>query len=311
MRILITGGLGYLGGRLAQLLAAAGTHELRLATRRTGVSSALPSVTVVTSDWSDERALRQLCEGMDAVIHLAGMNAADCAHDPVGALAFNGLATARLARALTHTRVGRFVYLSTAHVYGGALCGRVDELTLPRPRHAYGTSHLAGEYAARAADAVVARLSNAFGAPASTTTDCWSLVGNDLCRQAVTTGRAVLRSDGTQRRDFISVREACRAILHLLELPSGALGDGVFNVGGGWAPTVMELAACIAARVEHVLGCKVQVVAGGQRDVLGGQPLEYATDRLRATGFKSDPQASVNELDQLVQFCAQHYRAMT
>src|SRR5207302_2088026 len=112
---------------------------------------------------------------------------------------------------------------------------------------------------------VVVRLSNAFGAPVDPATECWHLVTNDLCRQAVTLRRAVLKTQGSQRRDFIAVAEVCRAITHLLQLPKPRLGDGLFNLGGGWAPTLLQMAQLVAARVEACLGFQPEVIRGGAR----------------------------------------------
>lgn len=312
MRILITGGLGYLGGRLAQHLAATGTHELRLATRRSpGGAAPIPGATIVTVDWSDERSLEAACDGVEVIAHLAGMNAAACARDPVAALECNGVGTARLLRAATQHQVRRVLCLSTAHVYGASLAGEVNEQTLPRPRHPYATSRLAAEHALRAAgsvEGIVVRLSNAFGAPVTPDADCWSLVCNDLCRQAVTSLRAQLHSDGTQRRDFIAMSEACRAIAHLLALPAEAIGEGIFNVGGASAPSLLEMATLIAGRVKLRLGAQVAVVLGPAHDAVGADPLQYSVARLHASGFRPHPAAMSLELDQLVDYCVEHFR---
>ncbi len=312
MKVLLTGGLGYLGGRLAQSLAATARPELTLATRRSArTRSPVADARIVTTDWSSDSALEQLCGGVEAVVHLAGMNAAECGRNPVAALEFNGVATARLAQAAARQGTARFIYLSSAHVYGAALSGLVDERTCPAPRHAYATSHRAGEDAVRLACAgsamtgVIVRLSNAFGAPVDPAADCWHLLTNDLCRQAVTTRRAVLKTNGTQRRDFIPVAEACRAIAHLLQLPPPRLGDGLFNVGGAWAPTLLEMAHLIAARVAARLGFQPQVLPGSARDSSGEAQLEYSVARLTASGFALRREAVVEELDRLVEFCAQ------
>jgi UDP-glucose 4-epimerase len=310
--VLLTGGLGYLGARLAQSLAASTDYELRLGSRRPGWNPApAPNVKLVALDWTGDEALSRACAGMDAVVHLAGMNAAACARDPVAALEFNGVGTARLLQAAAQQGVARFVYLSTAHVYGAALKGSVDELTCPQPRHPYATSHRAAEDAVKSAGAgsalqgIIVRLSNAFGAPVSAQADCWSLVTNDLCRQAVTTRREVLRSPGSQRRDFVPLAEVCRAIAHLLQLPAARLGDGLFNLGGGWAPTILEMAELIAARVAACLGFDPQVIVGTTRDSCGEEQLEYSVAKLVASGFHPRHDAVAQELDRLVTFCAQ------
>lgn len=311
MRVLLTGGLGYLGARLACSLATTTNHELTLGSRRPGSGlSPVSTAKVVPMDWSSDAGLESVCDGIEAVVHLAGMNAADCARDPVRALEFNGVATARLARAAAKRGVARFLYLSTAHVYGAALSGSVDEFTCPAPRHPYATSNLAGEDAVRSARngnamvGVVVRMSNAFGAPVHPQADCWSLVTNDLCRQAVTTRRAVLRGAGRQRRDFIPISEACRAIAHLLTLPTARLDDGLFNVGGAFAPTILEMAELVSTRVAACLGFHPQVVLGTAPDSIGEEGLEYSVAKLVATGFELRQEAVVEELDRLATFCA-------
>ena len=314
LKVLLTGGFGYLGGRLAETLAVNGEHEVTLATRRLiPQPSTAPGTKAIRLDWDSDADLRRACEGTEIVVHLAGMNAADCARDPVAALAFNGVRTAQLVVAATDMRVRRFIYLSTAHVYGGALKGSIDERTCPDPLHPYATSHRAGEDAVRLAcksgtlEGIVIRLSNSFGAPVDPRADCWSLVTNDLCRQAVQSGRSVLRSDGNQRRDFMPISEACRAIEHLMTVPKATVGDGLFNVGGGWAPRLSELAELVAERVAAIVGTRPKLEYRSVGDAAGPSDLRYGVTKLQSTGFISRPDASVAELDRLVRFCTQHF----
>ena len=96
MRILITGGFGFIGGRLAQHLLKAGHHVVLGSRTHTSSPDWLPEVDVVQANWNDCFSLKQICTGIDVVIHAAGMNARECAQNPVVALECNGLATARL-----------------------------------------------------------------------------------------------------------------------------------------------------------------------------------------------------------------------
>ncbi len=124
-RALLTGGFGYLGGRLAQRLARADHIEVVLGSRHPSrpcgvvppdrLHGADRLVPVIGS------CAGQLCHELDAIVHLAGMRCSRTwSRDPIGALEFNGLATARLVRAAVAQRVSRFVYISSAHVYGTA-----------------------------------------------------------------------------------------------------------------------------------------------------------------------------------------------
>ena len=307
-RILITGGFGFLGGRLAQLLASQSAYEILLGTRQQDEPPHwLPQAQVVRTQWDSPVSLQNICSDVDAVLHMAGMNAQDCAGDPVAALEFNGVATARLLQAAIRQRVKRFVYLSTAHVYSSSLIGVVTEETCPISLHPYATSHRAGEDVVRTAhqhgdiEGVVIRLSNAFGAPVHKDANCWMLLVNDLCRQAVMTRRMVLHSSGMQRRDFITLTDACRAIRHLLELPNNQLGDGLFNVGGSWSPTIWEMSLIFREYITTKLETDVQLsrLAGQELDTPW---LDYRIDKLLGTGFKLNADHK-GEMDLLLDFC--------
>lgn len=292
MRILITGGFGFIGGRVAQQLHKAG-HKIVLGSREVSSSPKwLPQAEGVKTDWHDERALEQICNGVDVVIHAAGMNAQDCAADPVAALEFNGLATTRLVTAASRAGVKRFVYLSTVHVYANTLMDPIFESTCPRNLHPYATSHLAGENAVLSAsqegkiEGIVLRVSNAFGAPLHKDVNCWMLLVNDLCRQAVTECRLLLRSAGLQRRDFVTLQDVSRAVAHVICLSNAQVGEGVFNIGGAWAPRVIDLVELIQTRCMVVLGFTPDIICPkpGARDVT--HELDFRIDRLLASGFE-------------------------
>ena len=291
-RVLVTGGLGYVGSRLAQYLVRAARVPVLLGTRRRPDSLPwLPQATVVEMDWRSEQSLLEACRSADAIVHLAGMNAAECEADPVGALEFNALATARLARAAVASGIRRFVYVSTAHVYGSPLRGVITESSVPANLHPYATTHRAAEdpvrflQQQRALEGIVVRLSNSFGVPAHPAVNCWVLLVNDLCRQAVEHGELVLKSPGLQRRDFITLTDVCRAVEHLLQLDSAAIADGLFNLGGAWAPTVIEMAERIARCWELVSGNRPQISRPLPAVHEYGDLLEYRIDKLLRTGF--------------------------
>jgi UDP-glucose 4-epimerase len=316
MKLLITGGFGYLGGRLGQFLASQTDHEILLGSRQCAAPPPwLPHAKVAQTRWDSSSRLEQICAGVEAVIHLAGMNAQDCAADPAAALEVNAVATARLLQAAIRQGVKRFIYLSTAHVYGSPLTGVITETTCPASLHPYATSHRAGEDVVRAAsqrreiEGIVIRLSNAYGAPAHRDANCWMLLVNDLCRQAVTTHRMVLHSSGLQRRDFIPLADACRAIRHLLELPAARVGDGLFNVGSGWAPTVLEMTQRIAERMQATTGRKPEVLRKEGHGVDDEGLLDYRVNKLADTGCRVNGTDNVDrEIDGLVQFCLEHVR---
>ena len=313
MRILITGGFGFVGGRLAVYLAQAG-HQIVLGSRSAISPPAwLPQAQIAQIaqiEWDDGLALGHRCNDVDLVIHAAGMNAQDCATDPVGALAFNGVATARLVAAASRAGLQRFIYLSTAHVYASPLAGTITEDTCPRNLHPYATSHLAGEHAVLSASqrgqiqGIVMRLSNAFGAPMHKDANCWMLLVNDLCKQAVQTRKLVLQSSGLQQRDFVGVTEVCRVTKYLaVDHSSVSMQHGIFNVGSSVSQSVLAMAELIQQRCAQVLGFK-PVLQRAQGGVDEQHPmLTYRADNLAALGINSNGLDNSAEIDSLLRFC--------
>lgn len=290
-------------------LARAG-HQIMLGSRNAISPPAwLQQAEVAQIEWDDGRALEHSCNGVDVVIQAAGMNAKDCTTDPVAALAFNGVATARLVAAASRVGVQRFIYLSTAHVYASPLVGTITEETCPRNLHAYATSHLAGEHAVLSASqrgqiqGIVLRLSNAFGAPMHKDVNCWMLLVNDLCKQAVQTRKLVLQTSGLQQRDFIGMTEVCRVAEHLAVSNGESMQTGIFNVGAGVSQSVVTMALLIQQRCAQVLGFEpaLQRVQGGEDEQ---HPiLIYRTDNLAELGVNPHRLDNTAEIDSLLRFC--------
>jgi UDP-glucose 4-epimerase len=291
-RILVTGGFGYVGGRVAMELASLPDTQIILGTRFPKDRPAwLPSASVIATDWNNTIAIEQACKDVDTILHFAAMNEIDAAKNPADALQMNGVATVRLVEAAKVANVKKFIYLSTAHVYGSLLKGYLDESVCPRPIHPYATSHRAAEDVVLAAhDAgkmtgLVIRLSNSFGTPAHPDVNRWTLLVNDLCKQAVASKKLKLHTHGLQRRDFITLTDVTRAITHMLRLDKEYLGNGIFNVGGCWSPTIIEIANLIAVRCEITLGYLPEIIRpepiGNEID----QQLDYRIDKLKLTGF--------------------------
>lgn len=309
-RVLITGGLGYLGGRIASHFQSLGEYELRLGTRKADDKQPewLHDGSMVTMDMMSGDSLDAACDGVKTIVHLAALNSTNCADNPEQALTINGLGTLKLLHAAARSGVERFIYFSTAHVYGAPLVGVISEENTPRPVHSYSITHrVAEDYVLAAHDSgsligLVVRLSNGFGCPMDVGVSCWGLIVNDLCRQAVIDKRLVLRSSGLQYRDFIALSDVAAATAHLSRFQIEQSGNGLFNLGGELSLRVIDLAETIAERCEIVLGYKpeLQHVKAENDEELDF--LDYRMDKLLKTGFKI--QGSMHEeIDATLKLC--------
>ena len=307
--VLITGGLGYLGGRIAIHLVQ-NDFSVRVSTRH--VPEDLPAwcgdVEVVRAHLEDDESLEAACQGVEAIVHLAAMNEIFCGQDPVGALLVNAVGTTRVLEAAKRMRVSRLIYMSTAHVYGSPLVGEITETSLPRPGHSYATSHKAAEDVVLAAsdrgevEGVILRLSNGFGAPADRHVDRWSLLVNDLCRQAVTLGEITLKTSGTQLRDFVTLADVAHAVEIVLGIPSDRRNAGLFNLGGEHVCSIIVMTEFVASRVEQCLGFRPSILRPDPDPDEVSKELFYRIDRLRAHGYV--PMGShEKEIDRTLELC--------
>ncbi len=312
--VLVTGGLGFIGGRVIPALLATGLYRVRIGSRKQTLSKDIfpawaAQLECVGYDLFSGAGLEAACTGVDAIVHLAALNEGDSTRDPEVALLVTGLGTLKLLRAAEATGVQRFLYFSTAHVYGSPLQGVITEQTLARPGHPYSITHrVAEDFVLAAHDrktltGIVARCSNGFGAAADSRANCWMLLVNDLCRQAVMQRKLVLKSSGLQWRDFITLHDVGRAVIHLLQVEPERVGNGLFNLGGELALRVLDVTERIAERCEAVFGFRPVIEKLGATCGTEQPPLNYSIDKLKATGFA--PAGSVDaELDAILRLCA-------
>jgi len=315
VRILVTGGLGYLGGRISQFLVSQG-HDVVVTTRQKELprpewlngNSCLYYLDLESPDLSD---LGQV----DYVVHLAALNEVECAKSPERAIQINTIGTMRLIHALKSLNVQRFLYFSTAHVYRVPLEGLIDETNLARPVHPYAYSHRAAEDLVFAFQGhyfdrgIVVRLSNGFGFPERPEVNRWTLLVNDICRQAAQSGQIRLVSDGLQLRDFIALEDVAGATVHLLGLPDSRLDNGIFNVGSGRSMSVFEMASLVHDLACEVYGYQLPPIVRppfSHSPPSGPQELTYSVKKLEMTGYscRSDWR---HEIQETLRLCRQNF----
>ena len=305
--ILITGSFGFLGGRLSQYLSD--DYNIILGTRSNqDAPNWLPAAKVSKIDWDNEQSLNAVCESVDIIIHASGLNAQECSNSPEKALLVNGVFTQNLVKAAVNQSVKKIIYLSTAHVYSGSLIGVIAEDTPTINTHPYATSHVAGEESVLTAvsqgniEGSVVRIANAFGSPVSKSANCWMLLVNDLCKQAVVERSLKLHGNSEVVRDFVTINDFCSAIKFLIE-NKGA--GNIVNIGSGKACTIGEMASRIQNNCLSVLGFEPPIALENKSSIKKGF-LDFQTNHLNNTNFKfiNDFDAEIKEL---IRFCLKNY----
>jgi UDP-glucose 4-epimerase len=297
-RILVTGGLGFLGRAVTLDLRDAG-HVVTVLSRRT-------DPTAVTGDVRDRARMRELIAagGYDSVCHLAALTRPrDSVVDPLTYFDVNVTGTLNLLLAVEPTT--RFVFVSTNQVCGSRHAEPLHEDLPPGPESPYAASKLAAEqlvgaYAATGAiGAVTLRLFNIAGAIAGVTdTDDTRIIPNTLRALTGELPHVTLNGDGTAVRDFVHLADVAAAVRQALEVASPGK-HRVFHIGSGTGSSMADVVRAAEAAAGRTVAVKrmppkpepQRLVADNRRarDELGWEPARSDLARMVAEAWAAWP----------------------
>ena len=241
MKILVTGGAGYIGSALVPLLLSKG-HTVRVLDRLTyGGSSLLgiwshPNFQLVKGDVRDAETVDQAVQDMDAVVHLAAIvGDPACSKAPELAYQINRDASLQLYRKANEHGATRFVFASTCSNYGRMVDreGMVDETSELRPISVYAKSKVEVETQllelsrTEKLQPILLRFATAFGVSPRLRFD---LTVNQFTMEMMMKKKLTVFGEQFWR-PYAHVGDISRAILAVLEAPLEKVGGQVFNVG--------------------------------------------------------------------------------
>src|SRR4051794_9875524 len=241
LRVLVTGGSGFIGSHGGDVLMARG-HVAGNFDRAESPYHSPGDLETVRGGATDVDALAAAMDGCDAVIHLAAMaDVNDVQADPVGAEEANSRATLAVLEAVRRAGVGRVVYGSTIWVYSD--CSGVEvceETLLPAPAHLYTATKLAGELYCRSylelygGEDTVLRFGIPYGPRARDATVLAAFTRKALAGEPLT-----VAGSGDQTRRFVYVEDLADGVVRAL---SPAAAGRVYNLAGTETTTILEIA---------------------------------------------------------------------
>lgn len=268
MRVLVTGHRGYIGTVLVPMLLQAGHEVVGMDTDFFEHCTFGDDPVPVPSLHKDVRDVSPAdLDGFEAVLHLAALS-----NDPLGDLnpqvtmQINHLATVTLAQAAKVAGVERFIFSSSCSTYGMAGDVPVDETSQLFPITPYGVSKIMAEHdlfllADGRFTPTYLRNATAYGVSPKLRFD---LVLNNMLAWAFTTGRVLIKSDGTPWRPLVHIEDISRAFLAVLHAPREVVCNQAFNVGRtGENYRIRDLAEIVR---ETVPGSRIEYAPGGGPD---------------------------------------------
>jgi UDP-glucose 4-epimerase len=261
MTVLVTGGAGYIGSHTVHALAEAGERVVVIDDLSTGFSAFLPEgVPLFIGDAADENLVEEVIatHGVDSIIHFAGsIVVTDSMRDPLAYYRNNTMTTRSLLNAAVKCGVKRFLFSSTAAVYGNPDQVPVAETAPTRPLSPYGFSKLMTEImlhdvaTAHGMNFVVLRYFNVAGADPRARIGLATVGATHLLKiavEAATGQRAKIdvfgtdypTPDGSCIRDFIHVSDLAQAHRAALSYLRGGGASTTLNCGYGRGYSVLE-----------------------------------------------------------------------
>ncbi len=293
MKILITGGSGFIGSHIVELYQDRADEIRVLDNLRTGYRHNLDGLrhTFIEGSITDRELVRKAVEGVDYIFHLAALvSVPESMEKPGECVEINVHGLLNVLEEASAAGVKKLVLASSAAIYGDNPTVPKIETMVPEPKSPYAITKLDGEYYfgmfqnEGKLETAAIRFFNVFG-PRQDPKGAYAAAVPIFIEKAVRNEDITVFGDGGQTRDFIYVKDIAGALAFAVETPGVT---GVFNAGYGGQITINDLADGLI----HAAGSSSKVLHAAERagDVRHSRA---SADKLRAAGWT--PRHSLEE----------------
>ena len=263
MKVLVTGGAGFIGSNLVDRLLTRGDHVRVLDDLSTGRrENVAREAEFIEGDIDNEQLVLQAVDGTEVVFHQAAAGSVlRSVENPLVTDRTNTHGTLTVLKSALSSGVRRVVVASSSSVYGGVAALPTSESSTVSPRSPYAVSKLAGEYYCRVftelfgLETVVLRYFNVFG-PRQRPDSAYAAVVPLFIAALSKHVQPTIHGDGEQSRDFTFVEDVVDANLAAASAPAEAASGRVFNIACGGSHSLLELLDGLS----HIIGVNPEPV---------------------------------------------------
>jgi UDP-glucose 4-epimerase len=260
MKILVTGGAGFIGSHIVEHFTNAGAQVRVLDNLRSGFKANIEKFNVdfIEGSITDGKILKKAVENIDYVFHLAAMiSVPESMLKPNECVEINTQGTLNVLRACADAGVKKLVFSSSAAIYGDNPTIPKKETMFPEPKSPYAVTKLDGEYYCKMFDTegwlktACLRYFNVFG-PRQNPKSQYAAAVPIFVYKAIHNEEIVIFGDGQQTRDFIYVKDIANANAFLATHDNC---NGVYNCANGRSITIKDL----AEKIIRITGSKSKI----------------------------------------------------
>ena len=264
MKVLVTGGAGFIGSHLVRALLAAG-HDVRIVDnlstgKQTNLTPVAKEVELVLGDIRDEAVARKSVVGRELIFHQAALPSVPrSVKDPRNSVDNNVLGTVVLLKAAVDAGVRRVIYAGSSSAYGNCAEDPKVETITPRVLSPYAASKLAGESLLQAfsscygLETIVTRYFNVFGERQDAASQYSGVIAK-FCKCMLANESPVVFGDGLHSRDFTYVGNVVKGNLCAAEADAALVSGEVFNIACGGSITLNNL----VDEINQILGAELR-----------------------------------------------------
>ena len=303
MKILITGGSGLLAGRLTNYLSH--SNEITILSRKK-ISHLFDKKNIYTYTFASLNDLSDDFIKHDIVIHASGPNHDKCNDKNLVKKYIEE--TKHLVNLSSRNKyVKKFIFLSSIRSVSENTSGIITEDSLSNPVTNYGLlkenieKYLCNYKSKNSMVKIILRLTNGYGYPAHSMSDCWDLVIMNVCQQAIIDGKIVLKSNGLDCKDFMPIQSMIEVIENILS-DSSLNHTHIFNISSGTSIKVIDFIEKIKTILELKLSKNIPIEIKGKEGSAPSNSLVIDNSKIQKSGYLSDINHN-QEIEDLINYC--------